>query len=138
VSAVDHEAILQSDGSGNVLFILFIPTRDRDGGEIPDSAQWVVAAQRLLGRLFEGCTTMPPAEGIWLNPETGELIAERVFLIHSYTNPDTANSAKKIEEIAEFLHRMGRETNQGEIALVIGDVFHRIKQFSIPDDSRQS
>jgi hypothetical protein len=29
------------------------------------------------------------------------------------------------------LHRMGKETNQGEIAVVIGGIFHRIRKFDL-------
>lgn len=38
---------------------------------------------------------------------------------------------EKLEELARFLHRMGKETNQGEIAILIGDTFHRIRKFNL-------
>ena len=36
---------------------------------------------------------------------------------------------EKLEELARFLHRMGKETKQGEIAILIGDTLHRIRKY---------
>ena len=72
---------------------------------------------------------MAPAAGAWHNPETNEIIEESVTLIHSYASVDANNDGSKFLKIAEFLHRMGRETKQGEIGIVIDGVFHRITRF---------
>jgi hypothetical protein len=91
---------------------------------------WASAAGRLLAELFGGATKMPPAQGMWLNDKTNEIIVEEVILIHSYARNSHATDEARIRQLANFLHRMGRETNQGEVAVVIDNVFHRIRQFT--------
>jgi len=34
-----------------------------------------------------------------------------------------------LAELRGFLHRMGRETNQGEVGIVVGDEYHGISEF---------
>jgi hypothetical protein len=92
---------------------------------------WASAAGDLLTELFGGATEMPPARGKWLNEDTGRIITEEVILIHSYARTSHVNDEARIKRLASFLHRMGRETNQGEVAVVIGDVFHRIRRFTL-------
>jgi hypothetical protein len=52
-------------------------------------------------------------------------------LIHSYATEAKANDEDRIKALAQFLHRMGRDTNQGEVAVVIDGVFHRIRKFNL-------
>lgn len=40
---------------------------------------------------------------------------------------------KNLNRIREFLHRMGRDTNQGEIAFELDDGFYRIRKFDSPE-----
>ena len=58
-----------------------------------------------------------------------EIITEDVILLHSYARGGDAADDDKIRQIAEFCHRMGRETNQGEVALIIDGIFHRMRRF---------
>ncbi len=116
---------------GNVLFILFIPSKDKDGKALKDAELWSSAAGDKLTDLFGGATEMPPAKGKWYNEESEKIIAESVVLIHSYATEAKANDENKIKVLAQFLHRMGRQTNQGEVAVVIDGVFHRIRKFSL-------
>jgi len=74
---------------------------------------------------------MPPARGKWLNEETGQIVTESVVLVHSYARESHAKDEARITELAKFLHRMGKATNQGEVAVVIEDVFHRIRRFDL-------
>ncbi len=74
---------------------------------------------------------MPPAKGKWLNEETDTIITEEVVLVHSYARGGDAANEEKLVELAKFLHRMGKKTKQGEVAVVIGDVFHRIRKFNL-------
>ena len=73
---------------------------------------------------------MPPAMGSWKNPETEELVSEKVVLVHSYTNPSKVQDAKNLRKLATFLHRMGRVLLQGELVVVIDGVMHRIRKFA--------
>src|SRR5207302_1714166 len=103
--------------------------KDKDGNALPrgqDQQLWADAAGDLLTTLFGGATIMPPAKGKWLNEETGTIITEEVVLVHSYARSGDAAAREKLVKVAQFLHRMGKKTKQGEVAVVIGDVFHRI------------
>ncbi|MEE9278585.1 MAG: hypothetical protein V3V67_00280 [Myxococcota bacterium] len=67
---------------GTLLFVLFVPSTDRDGEEID----------------------------------------------HEYANPDDVDD-RALAELRGFLHRLGRETNQGEVGIVVGDAYHGISEF---------
>lgn len=121
---------------GNVLFILFIPSKDKDGKDLKDPELWASAAGTKLTELFGGATEVPPAKGKWYNEESKKIIPESVVLIHSYATEAKANDEKRIEALALFLHRMGRETNQGEVAVVIDGVFHRIRKFNLGESKK--
>ena len=130
-----HARLLGSEEEPNgVLFILFIPSKDKDGHDLPagqDQQLWANAAGDLLTTLFGGSTQLPPAKGKWFNEETGEIITEEVVLVHSYARASHVNDEGKLRKLAKFLHRMGKTTRQGEVAVVIGDVFHRIRKFKL-------
>lgn len=73
-----------------------------------------------------GATAMPPVEGGWLNND-GEIIWESPVVVYSFIRPDRFLAS--FSRLREFLHRMGRETNQGEIAFEFNDRFFRIRTF---------
>ncbi len=127
-----HAEVLGSEPEPNgTLFVLFVPSKDRDGNDLPDQQLWASAAGRLLSELFGGATQMPPARGMWLNEETGQIITEEIILVHCYARSSHVNDEARLRQLAEFLHRLGRETNQGEVVVVIGDVLHRIRRFTL-------
>jgi hypothetical protein len=70
---------------------------------------------------------MPPVEGTWLN-EAGALITENPVVVYSYIK-DPAAFRVALPTIREFLHRMGRETDQGELVAEFDDRFYRITTF---------
>ena len=50
------------------------------------------------------------------------------MVIYSFVSrPD--EFLKQLPRLRGFLHRLGRETNQGEIAFEFDDRFYRIRQF---------
>jgi hypothetical protein len=57
-----------------VLFVLFIPSKDKDGKDLNDQPMWADAAGDLLAELFGGATIMPPARGKWFNEESKQII----------------------------------------------------------------
>jgi len=130
---VDHDrysAALSSEREFNsILFVLFIPSKDKHDNDLHDQALWANAAGDLFTKLFGGATEMPPARGKWYNEESGEIITEDVILLHCYARGGDAADDDKIRQIAEFCHRMGRETKQGEVALIIDGIFHRMRNF---------
>jgi hypothetical protein len=128
----NHSDVLNSEKeAGQIFFVLFIPSKDRNGKDLNNQEQWANAAGNMLTELFGGSTEMPPAKGKWFNPDTKAIITEPIILVHSYAKESDANDREKIKALAGFLHRMGRETNQGEIAVLIENIFHRITKFTL-------
>jgi hypothetical protein len=126
----NYADLLGSEPDPNgTLVVLFIPTQDKNGKPLRDAEVWAGYAAQKLTDLFGGATEMPAAKGRWLNEETGETIVEDVKLIHCYVRSSHANDAGKFRDLADFLHRMGEETNQGEVVVVVAGVMHRITKF---------
>jgi len=86
----------------------------------------VLDAIRLLSEVNGGATAIP-VEGGWLNDE-GQIILEHPVIVYSFvTQPD--EFLKQLPRLRAFLHQMGWETNQGEVAFEFDDRFYRIRQF---------
>ena len=105
---------------------LYIPDRDRDGSEIGNQRRWVMEAADLLARIGGGVTIMPPVEGGWFN-ESGEIIWEKPILVYTYIRPEAFR--RFLPELRSFLHTLGTETNQGEVAFEFDGRFYRITKF---------
>ncbi len=69
---------------------------------------------------------MPPVEGSWLN-DAADIIWENPVIVYSFIRPGPFLSS--LPRLREFLHRMARETNQGEIAFEFDGRFYRIRNF---------
>jgi hypothetical protein len=118
------------------LLVLFIPSKDKDGNNLKDQDVWASSAGSLLTELYGGATNMPPAEGRWYNEETRTTITESVILIHCYLRQGAVNDEEKYKKVAEFLHRMGKKTKQGEVVFVLGDILYRIRHYTHAEKKR--
>jgi hypothetical protein len=107
-------------------FAVYIPNKDRNGERV-EQAEWVDKALRLLSEIGGGATAMPPVTGAWLNPETQELIIEEPKVVYSYIDPELFE--KRLPDLAQFVKRLGRETNQGAIAVEYGGTFFTVEKF---------
>jgi hypothetical protein len=119
-------------GASDVLpqcFSIYVPNKDRLGQEIGNQRQWVLEALRLLSEINGGATAMPPVEGGWLG-EGNTIVWEHPVVVYSFLQPESFIT--HLPRIREFLHRMGRDTNQGEIACEFDGRFYRIRQFDAP------
>ncbi len=108
----------------DALLLLYIPSADRDGAALGREVQkqWVREALRLLGRELEGGTAFPRGLGVWKdNARGGNLVWDKPVIVQSYTTEEAM--AEKGRQIIAFALRMGRETNQGAVALVFNDTF---------------
>lgn len=119
------------DNYSTQCFTIYIPNKDKNGKEFGTQRKWILEALALLTELNGGATAMPQTEGVWGN-EQGELIWEHPVVVYSFIRGDLffANLAR----VREFLHRMGRETNQGEVAVEYQKQFFLIREYDSPTE----
>lgn len=123
---LDLAAALGAKGeSSEQMLAIFIPEKDKDGHAILTQDKWVDEFAELLCVIGGGVTVMPPARGGWLNEERGTIVWERPVLVYSYVKAD--RFLAQLPRLRALLHRLGRETNQGEIAVQFGGVFVRLE-----------
>ena len=117
-------------GRKRVLVVLFVPSVERDGATPIDQNYWVDLALEMLGRVFGGATAYPKARGIWRDDKrAGTLVKDEPIVIHCYTTPEAIQDSAKLARLGSFCRRLGREANQGEVGLVVGDEYFAIRQF---------
>lgn len=125
---IDLGAMLGATGeTSHQTLTVFVPDRDRDGVEIGTQRRFVLEAANLLAEIGGGVTIDPPVEGGWYDPQAQQLVWERPVILYTYVRPEPFRNA--LPRLRLFLHRMGRETRQGEVAFVFGDELYRIKDF---------
>ena len=113
---------------GTLIIVVFIPSQDRDGNAI-DQDFWVRGALETLGTLFRGATAYPRARGVWRDDERGGILRyEEPILVTCYADPRAMTNAARAR-LREFLHRMGRESKQGEVGIVVGGDYYGITEF---------
>ena len=118
-------------GRKRVLVVLFVPSLERDGTTSIGQERWVDSALELFGRVFGGATAYPKAKGIWRDDERGSsLVKDEPVVIHCYTTPDDIQDSSNLAELGGFCRKMGREANQGEVGLVVGDEYFAIRNFA--------
>ena len=107
---------------------LYIPSKDRDGRAF-DPHPWIEEALHLLAAIGGGATAMPPADGTWRNPETGGFVMEKVMLIYTFIDPDRFEN--ELPALRRFLHRLGRETSQGEVVCEFAGQLFKIRDYDV-------
>jgi hypothetical protein len=109
--------LLGANKAESTLLVLFIPSVDRFSQSV-DQALWVDEALKVLGECFSGATAFPQGRGVWRdNSQGGALIYDQPVVIQCYTS--TERIEQKAAELRAFLVRMGTETRQGAVGLVI-------------------
>jgi len=113
-------------GVATQCFTVYVPNKDKNDQEIGTQRRWVLDIIGLLSEINGGATAIP-VEGGWVSDE-GKVILEHPVVVYSFvTKPD--EFLKNLPRLRAFLHHMGRETNQGEIAFEFDGRFYRIRQF---------
>lgn len=107
-------------------FAIYIPNKDRDGNPV-EQRSWVDEALELFSDVGGGATAMPPVEGAWRNPNTRTLIREEPVVVYSYIT--AAGFRAKLGDLVAFVKRLGRETNQGAVAIEFDGVFLMVEEF---------
>jgi hypothetical protein len=101
-------------------FSVYVPNKDRDGASI-NQRYWVDAFLSLFAEINGGASALPAMTGVWRNPETGHHVVEEPIVI--YTFIDAPAFAERLGEVVRLVKRMGRDTNQGEIAMEFNGEF---------------
>lgn len=123
--------LLGSSSSRVVLIVLWIPSADRDGKPLPNQDEWKEKALNLFGTLYSGATAMPKADGIWRDDERGgNLVRDTPILLHCYVTEEEAHDQTLLPKVGAFCRKMGRETHQGAVILLIDGEMHTFKNFS--------
>lgn len=114
-----------------VLVVLFVPSVERDGITAIDQDRWVNESLETFGQLFGGATAFPKARGVWRDDERGGvLIKDEPIVLHCYTTPEQIADPARLATLGSFCRKMGRETRQGEIGLVLGDEYLAFRDFT--------
>lgn len=117
-------------GRKSVLVVLFVPSVERDGTTAIDQNRWVDSAPEMLGRVFGGATAYPKARGIWRDDDRdGALVKDEPVVVHCYTTAGDIEDSETMAELGGFCRKLGRETNQGEVGLVVGDEYFAVRDF---------
>jgi len=119
-------ALGADDATSPQCFTIYVPNKDRDGQPIADHRAWVEEAIGLMCEINGGATAMPPVDGAWKN-EQGIVIRESPVVVYSYIAAESFVAS--LPRIREFLHRMGRRTNQGEVAVEYDGRFYHIRSY---------
>lgn len=131
-----RKALGSGPPAGTLQLTVFIPSQDRVGKPISQE-YWREEALRVFGTLFRGATAFPPGRGVWRDDEQGgKLLFEEVVLVTSYADPN-ALTDEALQVLRAFLHRLGREGNQGEIGIVIGGEYHGITSYDPPEGGKE-
>jgi hypothetical protein len=118
------------EAASKQVLTLYIPDRDRENNEIGTQRKWVLEAAELLVKIGGGVTIMPPTEGGWYDEQNNVTIWERPIMVYTYVKTD--QFIQLLPELRAFLHRLGRETNQGEVAVEFDQRFYRITKYDAP------
>ncbi len=126
-----EEPVLPEARRKQLLVVLFIPSVERDSVTEIDQDQWVDKALEMFGRVFGAATAFPRAKGIWRDDERdGKLVRDNPVVLHCYMAPEDMENPHNQSSLGAFCRQMGRETNQGEVGLVINDEYLAITNFS--------
>jgi hypothetical protein len=100
---------------------VFVPSKTRDLEDI-DHYVWRRNTVQILSELFGGATSVSGYGG-WLDEEDSPTIKEEeVSIVVSYISREKWNQENGLK-LKKYLSRMGRETEQGSIGIVVEGQF---------------
>lgn len=120
-------SIINNDDRQDIV-ILIIPSHDKNEKELKDQKVWAGNAMDLFNDLYRGATAFETFAGIYKDTE-GKVYHDKPILIESYVERARLVDEGNLQQLLAFTKRMGRETRQKAVALIINDVFHEITEF---------
>jgi len=123
-------SIINSDERQDIV-VLIIPSHyreDKQDKPLKDQEVWAGNAMALFADLYGGATAFKTFQGIYKD-KGGEVHHDVPILIESYVDRSQLVDEVRLRQLLEFAKRMGRETRQKAVALIINDVFHEITEF---------
>jgi hypothetical protein len=115
-------------GERQDLVILIVPSHDKHNKELGNQDIWAEEALLLIGRLFGGATAFLTHSGVYW-PDGGEPLRDKPILIESYVAREKLEDKARLIELLAFAKRMGHETRQQAVAIIVNDVFHEITEY---------
>lgn len=106
-----------------LLIVLFVPSVDRELKPI-DQARWTKRSLEFLGKRFGGATAFPRARGVWRDDDRGgRLVWDEPVIVHCYASERDVRRRTTQVAVGDFCREMGRSTNQGEVGLIVDNVY---------------
>lgn len=113
------------------IVILIIPSHyksEKKDKPLDNQEFWAGAAMDLFADLYGGATAFKTFQGIYKD-KAGEIHRDNPILIESYVERSRLVDESILQLLVDFVRRMGRETHQKAMALIINDVFHEITEY---------
>lgn len=113
------------------MVILIIPSHYKEGKQdklLRDQEVWAGNALELFADLYGGATAFQTYQGIYKD-DKAVVHRDKPILVESYVQRAKLMDESALQELLAFAKRMGRETRQKAIGLIINDVFHEIVKF---------
>jgi plasmid stabilization system protein ParE len=91
-------------------------------------------ADKIVREIEDACRILedhPFAGRGWRDDERGgTLVRDEPIVVHCYTTPLEIEDGRNLAALGDFCRKLGRETRQGEIGLVVGDEYFAIRDFN--------
>ena len=81
----------------------------------------------LFADLFTGATAFTTYGGIY-RTQDGEKLKDKPIIIECFANTSDVNR-KNLVELVGFMKRMGKETNQAAVGLVVAGSFYEVTDY---------
>jgi hypothetical protein len=120
-------SVLRSNRRQDIL-ILIIPSADKRDIELKNQEIWANSALELFAELYGGATAFKTFAGIYKSDD-GKILHDQPILIESYVQRETLEDEATLKQLLDFCKRMGRETNQAAVGLIVNSVFREITDY---------
>lgn len=121
---------------------LYISNTDKDRNAISDVRNWIEEARDLLTVIGLGSTAHIDMEGTWLKDQSVETVADleasrktgdepiiREKTTYIFTGIKADRFESNLNSLRSFLHRYGKNTQQGEVFFEFDGEFYRILNY---------